>query len=110
MQTDEEAILAELDIDVFGCAGIPKAVNSGAKPKRTVMLQEQSRMHDQICQMISGPMYGNRLRTSAHRTAESLPPAPFESTLTVIDTSTILPFVNRLLTVRSVQWKRLKLS
>lgn len=95
VQTDEEAILAELGIDVFGCAGITKAVNSGAKPKRTVMLQEQSRMHDQICQMISGPMYGNRLRTSAHRPAESLPPAPFESTLTVIDTSTILPFVNR---------------
>jgi predicted nucleic acid-binding Zn-ribbon protein len=95
VQTDEEAILAELGIDVFGCAGITRAVNSGAKPKRTVMLQEQSRMHDQICQMISGPMYGNRLRTSAYQPAESLPPAPFETTLTVIDTSTILPLVNR---------------
>jgi predicted nucleic acid-binding Zn-ribbon protein len=95
VQTDEEAILAELGIDVFGWAGITKAVNSGAEPKRTVMLQEQRRMHDQICQMISGPMYGNRLRTSEYQPAESLPPAPFESTLTVIDTSTILPFVNR---------------
>jgi superfamily I DNA and/or RNA helicase len=96
VQTDEETILRELGIDVFGHAGIAKAVNSRAKPKRTVMLQEQSRMHDQICQMISQPMYGNRLRTSAaYKPAESLPPAPFESTLTIVDTSTILPFVNR---------------
>lgn len=95
VQTDEEAILAELGADVFSCAGITKAVNSGAQPKRTIMLQEQSRMHDQICQIVSGPMYGNRLRTSAYRAGEIFPPAPFESTLTVIDTSTILPFVNR---------------
>jgi hypothetical protein len=40
VQTDEEAILAELSVDVFGCAGITRAVNSGAKPKRAVMLEE----------------------------------------------------------------------
>src|SRR4029077_4449648 len=57
VQTDEEAILAELGIDVFGRAEITKAVNSGARPKRTVMLEQQSRMHEQICKMISGPMY-----------------------------------------------------
>jgi ssDNA-binding Zn-finger/Zn-ribbon topoisomerase 1/predicted nucleic acid-binding Zn-ribbon protein len=95
VQTDEKAILAELEIDVFGRAGITNAVNSGTRPKRTVMLEQQSRMHDHICQMISGPMYRNRLQTFEYRPETILPPAPFETTLTVIDTSTILPFVNR---------------
>src|SRR5207253_3398070 len=40
--TDEESILAELATDVFGRAGITNAVNSGARPKRTVMLEHQS--------------------------------------------------------------------
>jgi ssDNA-binding Zn-finger/Zn-ribbon topoisomerase 1/predicted nucleic acid-binding Zn-ribbon protein len=95
VQTDEEAILTELGSDVFGRAEITKAVNSRVQPKRTVMLEQQSRMHEQICQMISGPMYGNRLKTFDYKPANILPPAPFETTLTVIDTSTILPFVNR---------------
>jgi AAA domain/Topoisomerase DNA binding C4 zinc finger/PLD-like domain len=93
--TDEEAILAELATDVFGRAGITKAVNFGARPKRTVMLEQQSRMQDQICQMISGPMYKGRLRTIGYHPGETIPPAPFETTLTVVDTSTIVPFVNR---------------
>jgi predicted nucleic acid-binding Zn-ribbon protein len=93
--TDEEAILVELATDVFGRAGITKAVNSGARPKRTVMLEQQSRMHEQICQMISGPMYEKRLRTIDYQPGETIPPAPFEITLTVVDTSTIVPFVNR---------------
>jgi ssDNA-binding Zn-finger/Zn-ribbon topoisomerase 1/predicted nucleic acid-binding Zn-ribbon protein len=93
--TDEEAILAELGSDVFGRAGITKAVRSGGRPKRTVMLEQQSRMHERICQMISGPMYEGRLRTIEYQPAETFPPAPFETTLTVIDTSTIFPFVNR---------------
>jgi hypothetical protein len=93
--TDEEAILAELATDVFGRAGITKAVNFGARPKRTVMLEQQSRMQDQICQMISGPMYKGRLRTISYHPGETIPPAPFEKTLTVVDTSTIVPFVNR---------------
>ncbi len=80
---------------VAGCAGITKALDSGAWPKRTVMLKEQSRMHDQIWQMISGPMYRNQLRTIDYKPAENIPPAPFETTLTIIDTSTIIPFVNR---------------
>jgi hypothetical protein len=67
--TDEEAILAELATDVFGRAAITKAIDSGAWPKRTVMLKGQSRMHDQICQMISGPMYSNQLRTIDYKPA-----------------------------------------
>jgi hypothetical protein len=95
VQTDEEAILAELAIDVFGRAGITEAVNSHVQPKRTVMLEQQSRMHEQICGMISVPMYDNKLKTFDYKPTDILPPAPFETTLTVIDTSTILPFVNR---------------
>src|SRR5207244_3952790 len=52
-------------------------------------------MHERICQMISGPMYEGRLRTIEYQPAETIPPAPFETTLTVVDTSTIVPFVNR---------------
>ena len=93
--TDEKAILAELGNDVFDRAGITIAVNSGALPKRTVMLEQQSRMHEQICQMISQSMYKGRLRTVEYQPTKTIPPAPFETTLTVVDTSTILPFVNR---------------
>ncbi|MGA7263256.1 MAG: hypothetical protein WCA23_35560 [Stellaceae bacterium] len=57
VQTDEEAILTELGTDVFGRAEITKAFNSRVQPKRTVMLEQQSRMHEQICQMISGPVW-----------------------------------------------------
>jgi len=89
--TDEAAILTELGSDVFGRAGITKAVNSRAHPKRTVMLELQSRMHEQICQMISGPMYQGRLGTIGYQPAETIPPAPFEATLTVVDTPTIAP-------------------
>ena len=95
VQTDEEAILAVLAPDVFSSAGITKAVNSSTQPKRTVMLEDQSRMHDQICQMISGPMYEKRLRTFAYKPPTTLPPSPFETTLTVVDTSTMVPFVSR---------------
>jgi hypothetical protein len=93
--TDEEAILAELGNDIFGRAGITKTVNSEGRPKRTVMLERQSRMHEQICQMISRRMYEGRLHTIEYKPAEAIPPLPFETTLTVVDTSTILPFVNR---------------
>jgi AAA domain len=79
VQTDEEAILVELAPDVFRRAGITKAINSGARPKRTVMLEEQSRMNEQICQMISRPMYEGRLRTIDYKPAETIPPAPFET-------------------------------
>jgi ssDNA-binding Zn-finger/Zn-ribbon topoisomerase 1 len=95
VQTDEEAILAELGADVFNRAGITKAVNTHVQPKRTVMLEQQSRMNDQICGMISGPMYSNRLTTFDYKLNDIYPPTPFETTIAVIDTSTIFPFVNR---------------
>jgi superfamily I DNA and/or RNA helicase len=72
--TDEKAILAELGEDVFGRAGITKTVNSGVRPKRTVMLEQQSRMHEQICQMISRQMYEGRLQAIEYKPAEAIPP------------------------------------
>jgi hypothetical protein len=95
IKTNEKAISAELGHDVFSHAGITKAVNVGTLPKRTVMLEQQSRMHTQICEMISGPMYGKRLRTADYKPADTLPPVPFETPLTVVDTSTVIPFVSR---------------
>jgi hypothetical protein len=87
--TDEEAILAELATDVFGRAGITKAVNSGVRPKRGVILETQSHIND-LRANVSGASANNGIPTS-----KTIPPAPFEATLTVVDTSTIVPFVNR---------------
>lgn len=62
------------------------------------MLDTQRRMEDEICQLISRPMYGGRLRTDpdpalwAERRARPRPPAPFDGVLTLVDTSSLQPF------------------
>ncbi len=99
--TDQQAILEIIGSDVFSAAGIPIAVTKGRTPKRTVMLEEQYRMPEGICALISKRMYEGKLVTSRFRNipGESLP-APFDSELTIIDTSSIRPFVTRFGTSR----------
>jgi energy-coupling factor transporter ATP-binding protein EcfA2/ribosomal protein L37AE/L43A len=101
VQTDQQAILEIIGSDVFSAAGIPLAVIKGKTPKRTVMLEEQYRMPEGICALISRRMYEGKLVTSRFRNipGESLP-APFDSELTIIDTSSIQPFVTRFGTSR----------
>jgi ssDNA-binding Zn-finger/Zn-ribbon topoisomerase 1 len=99
--TNQQAILETIGCDVFHAAGIPKAFGGGIIPKRTVMLAEQYRMKAGICDLISKRMYEGRLLTSPNWIApEAELPAPFDGEMTIIDTSSIRPFVSRFGTSR----------
>jgi AAA domain/Topoisomerase DNA binding C4 zinc finger/PLD-like domain len=91
VQTNQQAIFDVLGLDVFQVVGLN---NAKAKDPRMVMLDEQHRMDEQICQLISQPMYGGRLRTAPGRRpdASAIPPEPFNKTLTIVDTSDLWPF------------------
>ncbi len=97
--TDESAIAEVIGIDVFHAAGVAEKCASGDVDgaSRTVMLDVQYRMSEPICNLISGRMYQGRLATgeTKERKRSQAPPEPFSSTLTIVDTSPIMPFVNR---------------
>jgi ssDNA-binding Zn-finger/Zn-ribbon topoisomerase 1 len=94
--TDQKAVLETVGGDVFSASGIAKAFAAGKTPERAAFLDQQFRMADPICALISGPMYRGRLHTAATRKSAAIVPiAPFNLNLTIVDTSTISPFVNR---------------
>ena len=63
---------------------------------RLVMLTEQYRMKDEICDLIADKMYFGKLVTHHPlKTLPSAPPSPFDGELAVVDTSPIQPFVNK---------------
>ena len=84
--TEQEAILQELELDSFTATERTKPDAPGL-----AVLTTQYRMHPEICELISGPMYEDKLRTSPARkkVPGRLPPNPFEKPLTIIDTSDI---------------------
>jgi hypothetical protein len=94
LQSEDPAVLNVIGGDVFQAAGV-----SALDPndRRIVMLDTQRRMDEEICALISGPMYGGRLRTATDlafqkdRTDRRRPAAPFDHALTVIDTSDLRP-------------------
>ncbi len=89
VQTEEQAIFDALGRDPFTAA-------ERAEPHAPdlMILTEQHRMRPEICNLISKPMYESRLVTAAGRKTEPgrLPPAPFDRSLTIIDTSALSPF------------------
>ncbi len=94
VQTEQKSIHDVLAHDVFENAGITHETVKNAP--RLVMLDEQFRMEESICDIVSGAFYGGRLRTSALRRSESFAePSPLEGRLTVIDTSRVWPFTTR---------------
>jgi ssDNA-binding Zn-finger/Zn-ribbon topoisomerase 1 len=92
--TDQQEILAEIGSSVFHAARIVEIFETGGQDARLVMLDEQYRMDDEICRLISQPMYKGKLRTSSDRE----PYANIQShefladTLTIVDTSQLWPF------------------
>jgi ssDNA-binding Zn-finger/Zn-ribbon topoisomerase 1 len=87
--TQQEAVFEALGRDAFTAAGVTDP-NDG----RLMMLSTQYRMRPEICELIAGPMYEQRLVTFAGRQTVrgQLPPKPFEQPLTIIDTSDLWPF------------------
>ena len=87
VQSEQEAIIEILSQDAFSAAGV------GFDHPDLMMLDTQYRMDPKICALINGPMYDNLLTTSSkYRPASEAPPAPFDGTLTIIDTSDLWPF------------------
>jgi DNA polymerase III delta prime subunit len=91
--TDQKAIRDEIGMDVFHAAGIVSAIESGKGLSRLVMLDEQHRMDDAICRLISSFMYKGKLHTAPTVLAsDAQMPPPFTGSLTVVDTSSLWPF------------------
>lgn len=93
IQTEQKAILDEIGNDVFHAAGIVSAGEVCLTAPRLVMLDEQHRMHGDICDLISGFMYRGKLRTAAAVTERAISICtPLTCPLTVVDTSSLWPF------------------
>lgn len=92
VSTQQEAIFQELGLDAFTATERTKPDAPGL-----IMLTTQYRMHPDICGLISGPMYEDKLKTSPalKKMPGRLPPNPFEKPLTIIDTSDLWPFENQ---------------
>lgn len=85
--SEQEAIVDVLMPDAFTAAGLRE------DESRLMMLETQYRMDASICDLISGPMYGGRLKTAEGRVAQKgTLPDPFDQPLTIIDTSDLWPF------------------
>jgi ssDNA-binding Zn-finger/Zn-ribbon topoisomerase 1/DNA polymerase III delta prime subunit len=91
--TDQKAIRDEIGMDVFHAAGIVSAYEPHKSLPRLVMLDEQHRMDDAICRLISGFMYRGKLHTAPTVEARvaQMPP-PLAGSLTIVDTSSLWPF------------------
>jgi ribosomal protein L37AE/L43A len=59
----------------------------------TLMLTEQHRMVEPICELINGPMYRSRLVTARGPTLLPHPIAPFDEVLTIVDSSDLYPLL-----------------
>jgi hypothetical protein len=97
VSTNEHCLQEELGRDVFSLAGIQRDFDAKRRDlKRTTLLDEQYRMADPICRLLSQPIYRGRLRTSPQRlNATRQAPAPFAGPLTVVDTSTLGPVATK---------------
>jgi hypothetical protein len=89
--TKKQAIFDVLGNDVFTEIGMADTPETDT---RLVMLDTQYRMRAPICNLISGPMYNNTLKTWVGRDDGSVAPLPgsFDEPLTIIDTSDLWPF------------------
>ena len=96
VQTQEQDIFEAVGGDIFQTSKLVEAFGSGQRLKRTVMLDEQYRMDDKICKLISRRMYANKLITAQGKQykPKSLP-EPFNGQLIIVDTSTVNPFTSR---------------
>ncbi len=86
IQSEQEAIVEAIGKDAF-------TANGGSKNDRLSRLEVQHRMSPSICGLISRPMYSGRLKTADEwRPNPATLPSPFDSDLTIIDTSELWPF------------------
>ncbi len=90
LPTEDEAIASSIGGDVFERAGITRSIDADRSVPNLVMLTDQWRYPPAICDLVSHPMYGGRLRTALKR--ERRPPIcsdPFQKAISIVDTSDI---------------------
>ncbi len=97
LQTDEKEVIKAIGGDIFTKSGIANILETDTPSSpRASLLNEQHRMTDPICQILSKPMYLGKLITAANRESTGISlGAPFDGPLTIIDSSSLSPFVNR---------------
>jgi hypothetical protein len=94
IQTEQQSIHDVLSPDIFERAGI--RIETVNEIPRLIMLNEQFRMDDTICQIVSTAFYDQRLSTHSNaEVKEFCEPEPLSDRLTIIDTSFIWPFTTR---------------
>ena len=97
VQTKHKTIRELIGEDIFTYAKISEDLLYGETRENCVTLNEQWRMNDKICKLISEIGYNGALITAAGRKediAGSKIPNLFKDNLTIIDTSTVYPFSN----------------
>jgi len=96
VNTKQKEIHDQLGIDIYQYNGIEESVNQGKKKvNRMVMLKKQYRMDEKISDLISKVMYGGELKTARNVKVRSKLklPKPFHHPFTIVDTSSVWPFV-----------------
>lgn len=96
VQTQQQTIHDVLAHDIFAEAGISIQTVQASQTPRLVMLDEQFRMDDSICHLVSTAFYGGMLKTHHQRQADEFDePEPLSERVTIVDTSRIWPFTTR---------------
>ena len=94
VNTRQKDIQDVIGKDIFDVSGIAKSTNSGRKTKNLIMLKQQYRMQDNICNLINSFMYRGNLVTSDSKLNTPTPPLidGTDKNIILIDTSRIFPF------------------
>lgn len=93
LQTQQQILHDTLSPDIFARAGID--LESAEKTLRLVMLDEQFRMDESICNIVSQTFYQGKLRTGRALRSRELKLSPIADRLTIVDTSRVWPFTTR---------------
>lgn len=80
--------------DIFDISGIANSTNSGKKTKNLIMLKQQYRMQDNICNLINSFMYRGNLITAESKLNTPTPSLidGANKNIILIDTSRLFPF------------------
>jgi hypothetical protein len=90
LPTEDADIEKGMGGDVFERAGITRSIDADRGIQNLVMLKDQWRYPHAICDLVSHPMYGGRLRTAVKRERTTpICPEPFRKPISIIDTSDI---------------------
>lgn len=97
VQTKAQSIKDILGRNVFETAGIADAVGENRIPPRVILLDEQYRMDDGICDLISTSFYNSNLTTAQDRISAHSPMIShlLQDRLIIVDTSRVFPFSAR---------------